>query len=218
MNGQLKLNIKMIQHLFPKLKNKDDFFKLKIDDESIHYISTKDVALKITDIIYYHLIKLNIDPKEAVITDTTAGVGGDTISFANKFYFVNAIEIDPLRVEYLMNNLNIYELTNVQIIKGDCLAHLPFLQHNVVFFDPPWGGKNYKYHKKLKLAISDYLIEEIINDLLHDPVIECSPDIVVLKIPKNFDLYCFFQAVKSSTIYFYQLKKMDILVIENNKK
>lgn len=68
-------NIKTVLRLFPYLKDKTKGNSLKIDDESIYYISFREHAQQITNIIMGYLSKLNINNSDAVITDATAGVG-----------------------------------------------------------------------------------------------------------------------------------------------
>lgn len=204
-----------LDNLFPKPRDKADYDKLKIDDESVSYISTHNVAQQITDIVAFHLDKLLISSKRAVVTDATAGVGGNTISFAKYFNRVNAIEMDQLRYEYLVNNIGVYRLRNVTTFNGDCLKFLYNLDHNAVFLDPPWGGKDYKAHQKLHLFLSNVDVEDIINKIIGGMI---SPELIVMKVPKNFDLEHMYHSVESNKIFLYRLKKMNIVVIENEKQ
>jgi len=185
--------------------------KLQIDDESISYISFKDHAKQITDIIMEHTLKLKINPKNLSLTDTTAGVGGNTISFANKFKHVNAIEIDSERCMSLTNNINIYELTNVTVFNGDCINLLDTLCDEVIFIDPPWGGKKYKDFDKLKLSLSNIPIETLCNKIIkkNDKI-----KLIVLKLPTNYDIDYLYKTIESNTIFFYDLKKMFIIVVQ----
>lgn len=205
---------RMILRLFPYLKNKALAAKLKIDDDSLHYISIREFAKKISDIITFHLKGIGIDPYNAIITDATAGVGGNTLSFAKYFRYIYAIEIDKIRADYLKNNIQVYELNNIQVINDDCLNILPRLtDHNVIFIDPPWGGKSYKDHNNLKLEISDISIETVCNQLINKNKMSHVPDIIILKLPKNYDIVHFYGTLNEKTIYFYDLNKMIILVV-----
>ena len=213
-----KMSSKSLHRLFPYGNRKINFNQLKIDDDSIHYISTKDVADEITTIIDSHLRKLFIDPSEAVVTDATAGVGGNAISFGFQFKFVNAIELDSVRHSYLTNNVEVYGLKNFNVYKGNCLDILNTLQHNAIFFDPPWGGSDYKSLKSLDLFLSEKNINDIINWVMGDESFECHPELIIIKVPKNFNLREMYQHINSDSLYIYNLKKMDIIVIENINK
>lgn len=212
-------NIKTVLRLFPYLEDKNKASKLKIDSDSIYYISLREHAEQISSIISNHLLKLNIHKDDAVITDATAGVGGNTISFARNFKYVNAIEIDEKRTEFLHNNINVYGIDNVSVINRDCTKVLAGLDsQNVVFIDPPWGGKNYKNYNKLTLRLSNTSIEMMCNHLMDDKIMKHTPDIIVLKLPINYDLKYLYKVVKSESIYLHNLGKMSVIVIINTNK
>lgn len=213
--------------LFPNLSKTETVFneikaKLKIDTESISYISTPFFAEKITKIII-ELSKqyLNKESKDIVITDCTAGCGGDTISFCKAFQFVNAFEIDEKRCMFLENNLETYQLYNNNIFNCDFRDLIEYMseriKQDVIFIDPPWG-KEY-YNKKMytiEVGTSATLehktrLEDICNDILKKRLSK----ILVLKLPKNYDIQFFYENVKSSDrkLVLYDLKKMLILAV-----
>lgn len=209
-------NRKLILRLFPYINNKNRAKQLKIDSESIHYISLREIANKISNIIKHHLLRNKIQSKNVYITDATAGVGGDTISFGMTFGNVNSIEINELRYEYLINNINVYELKNIKTYNDNCLSLLATIKkQTVVFIDPPWGGKTYKMHKKLKLNIDNIEIETICNNLLDPNKTKSVPYLIALKLPTNYDLKYLFNNIKSKMIYLHKLKKMFIIIIVN---
>lgn len=187
----------------------DNITKLKIDDESIHYITLKEIADDITNIIIQNL---KCNPCDVVITDATAGCGGNTFSFAKKFKSVNAIEINRLRYEYLCNNLKIYKLNNVDTYNDNCIDKLKFLKHDIIFIDPPWGGKNYKYVNKLKIYMENNTIENICVNLFNNKIMLHVPQAIVLKMPKNYDIDYFNDKVKNFK-KIIELDKMLIVMI-----
>lgn len=213
MNNKKNTKIKTVLRLFPYLSDKDKANKLKIDPESISFISLREHADYTSLIIEDNLIKLGANPKDVIITDATAGVGGNTLSFAKNFKQVNAIEIDKLRTDYLINNISIYEFKNIKVFNQDCLNLFTQLKHDVVFVDPPWGGKSYKNHKSLRLSISDISIEDICNNLL---LSKNAPLLIVLKLPRNYDVAFLYKKIIKKRIYYYDIKdKMGIFVIYN---
>lgn len=108
-----------LERIFPHINS---YNQLQIDDAAVTIITPPHSARYITNIIYNHIKSFDIlDP---VIVDSTACVGCDTISFANKFHKVYAIEINEERIRYLTNNINAYMIKNVTIIQGDCLDFL----------------------------------------------------------------------------------------------
>jgi len=257
-------------YLFPKLSSKDDMAKLKMDHVSIYSISSEKDANFITNII-----KKYVDT-DATVTDATAGVGGNTISFSGTFKHVNAIEIDETRYNYLKNNIELYQKEilntaksdksnksdksdnaaksdksdksdsdndnaqssnsaqnqqqtsqdwgdnsiksdneinhikdNVTFYWDDCLKLLQELTQDVIFFDPPWGGKEYKKFNKIKLYLSNKCMVEICNTLRK------RSKYIVLKVPINFDFTHFEQNTIYQQCEQYKLNKMVIIVIKN---
>jgi len=209
---------KTLLRLFPYLKDRNKALNLKIDDQSIHYISVREYAAKISNIIKKHLEIINVNSQNAIITDATAGVGGDTISFAHNFKFVYAIEMDKLRSDFLSNNVAIYDLKNVKIYNDDCTKILNHIDnHDVIFIDPPWEPDNesYKKHTNLRLPLgTDFgSIEDYCNKLVDPSYMKHVPKLLVLKLPKNYDTLHFYKTVKNKNMYYYDLKKMIILVV-----
>jgi 16S rRNA G966 N2-methylase RsmD len=218
-NNKIPYNkkMKMVLRLFPYLKNKELCSKLLIDDDSVHYISIREYAEKISDIIRIHTEMLNIKKEDIVITDTTAGVGGDTISFSKNFKHVYSIEIDKVRSEYLENNIDVYECTNITIFNDDCLNIVNTIEdHNVIFCDPPWG-LDYKKYTNLRLSLGDLSIESLCLKLMDLNYMKKVPEIIVLKLPKNYDIVHFYKSLPNHNMYYYDLRKMLILVIMINK-
>jgi hypothetical protein len=218
-SSNIKTSVKTLLRLFPYLQDKSKAINLKIDRESLHYISIREHAEKISLIIKNHLLKLKIEPIEAIITDSTACVGGDTISFAlSRFKKVYAIELDKERSELLQNNIDVYSLNDiVEVINNNMLDTINRLDSNVIYIDPPWGGKNYKNSDNLKLSMSDVPLETICNNCFDNKIMSKPSDLVVLKLPTNYDIKHLYKEIISNEIYFYDLKKMYILVIVNPK-
>lgn len=214
---QSEIRLKTILRLFPFLNDKSKANKLKIDDESLYFISLREHADNITKIIKSHLVNIGIDPSESTITDATAGVGGNTISFGMNFKKVYAIELDKIRADYLDNNIKVYCLNNVEVVNGDCTLILDKLDQTVVFIDPPWGGKSYKDYKLLKLQLSSASLEMVCNHLLDKDIMKVTPKLIVLKLPNNYDIKYLYKTIKCKNIYFYDMKKMFIMVIVNHE-
>lgn len=211
---------KLVLRLFPYLKQIDKASKLLIDDESIRYISKREYAEKISDIIKLHLETLCIYSDTAVITDATAGVGGDTISFSHVFHKIYSIEINEMRAKYLKNNIQIYDCHNVTVINDNCfnvLNEIP--DHNVIFIDPPWetaDSGSYKKYTDLLLNFCGMPIEQLCNQLMNTDYMKKKPEIIALKLPKNYNITHFYKHVNNKNIVYYNLNKMIILIIINS--
>lgn len=206
----------IINKLFPPTPS-GSYKELMIDDETMTYITTPYNSEIITAIIESH-IPIDVDLQDVSILDGTACVGGDSIAFGKIFGCVVAIEIKKYTYDMLVNNLLQYELYNVIPINEDCLKifnRLNFI--DIVYFDPPWGGKDYKNNNKLRLSIGDKYVDEVVNEVLNST--KNNVKLIVLKLPKNYDLKELYDLTKYNDVNYklYELTKMYILVIEKNK-
>lgn len=191
---------------FPYLFNKE-YDMLKIDDIGRFSISCPRDAEFVTNVIINSLARYmngttiensnttpeikngssdngSIDARNTfTITDATAGVGGNTISFDRHFNKVQAVESDLTRFQYLVNNMSIYKSKYTEFLHVDYTTVYLDLKQDVVFIDPPWGGPDYKYHDKLRIKLTSIPIERIVKDLLHSR----QTKLVTLKLPLNYD-------------------------------
>ena len=151
---------------------------LQIDDIGEYSITRPDEADLITQII----IKETND--RDTILDAMAGSGGNTISFCTIFNNVVSVESDIHRFNILKNNLDQYNFKNYNTFYDDCLNIIDKGKYNIIFFDPPWGGKNYLKQDKVELSISGFKIWMILKYILSENK-NCN---IFLKIPSNFDL------------------------------
>lgn len=190
---------KLKKRIFPYIKNID---KIEIDDESLNYISIKDDAILITFLIkkYFNNVIENLS-----ILDAMSGVGGNTFSFSKYFKKVYSIELNKKRYDMLCNNINIYELKNVETFNNNCLDLIFNIKYDIIFFDPPWGGKDYKNYKNLRLSISNIPLEDICLKLKNKTI--------VLKLPKNYDLDFLKKKLNIEKLNIEKLNKMLIIIL-----
>lgn len=210
-------NNKILMHkIFPHLPS-NRYNNLRIDQESLSYITTPHNSNIISSIIDSHIPK-NITRKSITLFDGTACVGGDTISLGSNFGTVIACEINENRYKMLINNLSEYKLYNVIPINDNTLniySKINFI--DIMYFDPPWGGKDYKKQKSLTLSIGNKTINEIIKDIF-EKKIRSDVKMVVLKLPKNYNLKKLYKDTNYDdvTMMLYELKKMLIIIYKKN--
>lgn len=221
--------IKLKKIIFPPIAD-NKLSQLQIDPDSYKFITFASSAQEITNVIMNSLIdfpcpkgenettwynKNLIDKMEKlVITEMTAGVGGNVFSFAKYFKYVNAIEIDDTRYCYLKKNINLYGFCNINCYNEDSINLLirrDDIAQDIVFFDPPWGGSGYKKFDTLRLDFGEYTIENICHLLFQR---ECTKMIVV-KLPNNYDFTYFKTKMNDYRITLTQLDKMTIIVLKN---
>jgi len=163
----------IINKIFPITANNS---LLKYDQEGIWSISLPNDADKLS------LLILNKFGSNIYILDGTSGIGGNVISFAKYFNKVCAIEINTSRFEILKNNINIFKLDNVKLINDDSSNYLDD-NYDVYFFDPPWGGPDYKNKSNLRFMLGNYTLKDIINKIK-----SYNDKPIIFKLSNNYDL------------------------------
>lgn len=198
-------NSEIIKTLFPPI---DDIDKIQYDDVGIYSITSRKVSKIITDIIKSYF---QISPDNIIITDCTAGLGGNTMSFSECFRKVQSIEIDETRFQYLKHNLELFNMNNnVELYNASFIDILPNLTQDAIFIDPPWGGRNYKDFSFIDLYIDEIPLWDIVNSM------DGKSKIIVVKIPTNFNINEFYSKIKFKKLNFYKLPKMNLIIIKNN--
>lgn len=127
----------------------------------------------------YILKKYVHNLKNCTIVDANAGIGGNAIYFCKYCKFVYCLDISIEATHYLEHNLK--EFNNKLIINDNCLDIIKIIQYDILYFDPPWGGSEYKYKKNVNLYLSEININKIIENLYF------SCNIILLKAPINFN-------------------------------
>lgn len=196
-----------LKRLFPYLKS-GEYFRLQIDRESTSYITWYKDTVHIIKLIRNKLQELKLDSKNLVITDATGNVGGDTLSFAKYFKFVQSVEIKEYIAEYLRNNIRVYGFTNVTVFNDDYTQIN--LSQDVLYMDPPWGGASYKDKKSLTLSLSGVPLEHIIND------VDKKTKLIVLKLPLNYDICHLMKSIIFRKVSIHNITKMLVVIIETN--
>lgn len=187
--------------------------QLKFDDVALYSLSSLYSANQTTKIIF-ELEHIN---KDCTILDATASVGGNVYSFSNYFKYVKAVEIDRNRYNMLKHNITILQThklckRNIKPINEDFLIYMNSHKINtdVIFFDPPWGGVDYKNSEFISLYLSDVnfatILKELIIKLVKD---ESKTKYIIIKAPNNLNMndYLEFKPILNinKTITKYQL-------------
>jgi 16S rRNA G966 N2-methylase RsmD len=197
-----------------KLKKKifpltDNYEKLQFDQEGLWSITHPGKADTISELIKKHYLAKNYILSENIfIVDATAGLGGNLISFSNFFGIVLGIEIDKNRFEMLQNNINQYNINNITLINDNCIEFLKSdIKSNIVFFDPPWGGPDYKFNPDVKITIDDKSLSNIVN------LLEFKTKLICIKLPLNYNMEYLINKIKLP-IFDYKLKNMRLIMID----
>jgi 16S rRNA G966 N2-methylase RsmD len=191
------------------LSNKNNI-KLKITDKGLYSISKHSDSKWISDIIFNFLKNVKYKNINNIkIIDGTAGIGGNTISFAKYFSEVYAVEINDTHYDVLNNNLKALNIINVQLYLNNFLNILDDLskKSNIFFFDPPWGGKSYKNFKYFNLKIGKLPINDVIN-MLYDKNFKY----VILKAPYNLNITPIYLNIKYENMNIHTNNKNNMIL------
>ena len=129
-----------------------------------------------------------------IIIDATANIGGDSINFMRLFPSarLTSLELDT-KISYIlkrnMNNLknilsqdNDYDTRVFNISAVDYFSEPRYA--DMIYFDPPWGGRDYIKIDRIQLYLDDIGIGKIIKNIL----IKGMTPLVILKLPVNADI------------------------------
>jgi len=204
----------MIDQYFP-YKSNINYDKLMIDTIGKYSITlprkADDISRIIKDFCLSSLIKINFDKKlkKIRITDATAGVGGNVLSFCKHKFEVKAIELDSDRYKYLLNNIKEYGY-KVDTYNCDYLTIYDKLEQDIIYMDPPWGGIEYKKEENITLRLGNIAIEELCI-LISDKKLS---KYTILKLPFNYNLNHIKDIVKLPLTIF-TLKNILLVIITN---
>ena len=184
---------------------------LQITDKGLYSITKYYDADWIFSIIKNFLKSVNISTTKVNIVDGTAGIGGNTINFAENFNKVYAIEINCTHFKVLNNNLNALSIENVTTFEDNFLNVLNSqsvkINSDIFFLDPPWGGKNYKSFKYFNLKIGKLPVYTIIN-MLFDKKFKY----VILKAPHNLNLSPIYSNIKYENMNIHSNFKKNMII------
>ena len=188
--------------------------KLMIYDVSVYSMSqprdSDTVCRTIKDIFIGHFKYMKSMINDMTITDGTANIGGNTLSFSKNFKKVNSVELDKDIYDALKYNCTeVYKRDNITFYNDDCLKVIPKVKQNIIFIDPPWGGYDYKKTDKLPLFLGDKNIFDVVMDWYDQSLAE----LFVVKYPNNFDINPFIQEKKFPYIFLQKLDKYSIMYI-----
>lgn len=200
----ISLSYKYLKYLFNEndFRYSNDLKKIKLDSTSIYSITPYKYSLLMINIIMKH-----VKTKDITITDACSCIGADTITFCKNFKRVNAIELCSDRFCFLKDNLNLLNFNNYKLYNNDCMKIIKNIDQDIIYFDPPWGGRNYKNKKHIDLFISGISISKICN------LVKKYTSYICLKVPNNFLFKKFKNDINFEKFFNYDLEKFHIIII-----
>ena len=154
----------------------NDLSLLKYDNEGLWSITLPSDADTISQII------CDETNHDITIYDGTAGLGGNILSFSKFFKKVIGVELNVDRFKILQSNVLAYDASNVNIINGDSMLHMNDTI-DAYFFDPPWGGPDYKANSIIRLKLGSLSLIELVKTIK-----EKYNKMIFMKLPNNYDM------------------------------
>ena len=160
-----------------------------------------------------------------VITDATAAVGGNTLSFALAFPGgVHAVELSPQRAHMLSHNVSLLGpevARRVTVHAGDYVRTMFTLRQDIVFFDPPWGGPGYLgASAPLDMFLGETNVADVAVALCSARASGSRPFAawVAIKAPLNYNIDGLTAALARSSVgaslaHVQQYRKMQLLLV-----
>ena len=177
---------------------------LRFDSVALYSVTDQITANRITT----YILELPDIDSTSTITEATSCIGGNVVSFARAFHHVFAIEVHAKRFRMLQHNIAQLKLDNVTCVHQDYCKICKSIAQDIVFIDPPWGGRRYKQLETVDLALGSLDIPILCQMLL-----PCCK-FIVLKVPMKFNVFHFRQHIDS----FQWIKltpKVGLIVVNN---
>jgi len=207
--------------------DKENFTPESVNEDLEKYSLSEDKdAQIISDII------IKKTGQDVIVLDATTSIGGNTLNFIKNFKKVVGCEINNMRYNKLIENIkHNFVITEEEVDENKLKLKINYnneskyvtlfnnsfvnimkkCRHdvNVVFFDPPWGGRKYKYHKNLILGLSGLPMEIICENIFKNFV---KINLIVLKLPFNYFIKSF-DILKKHNIIIHKQKIRNYIVI-----
>lgn len=174
---RIKITNTVMDKFFPYLEGVD-YSKLLLNKEGKYSVTRRNESEQIIDFMYFMID--NLENKE--ITDATGCMGGDTINFSLHFKKVRSIEMSSENYKILQNNVNTFNLKNVEVYHGDSTKIIDWVS-DVLYVDPPWGGPSYRNMQAVELFMGEKRLDVWLEDLMSGPY---RPTFIFLKLPFNY--------------------------------
>jgi len=175
-------------------------WKISFSSEAQYSASPmKASEMMVTDIIQ-SLNEQGFDGKNISFLDGTANCGADSINSVfisanlHRPFQVFAIELNELNHRALKENITLFGCDpNITAIHADTVKWLSDYSENKIFdcmyFDPPWGGKNYKAMEKVTLELGGINIWSLCKEIMDRSVRQNGKlRLITIKGPPNWNM------------------------------
>lgn len=136
-------NKKLVKYFKKRLSLFSRIYKgIILDEESWYSVTDENLARLVV-----HRFCKTVDKKVTIFVGF-CGVGGDTVHFCAAGYWVIACDVSYQKLKYLRINHKVYGQFGYDTLRAD-FFDLPVQKNVVAFLTPPWGGIEYRKHKRI---------------------------------------------------------------------
>ncbi len=157
-------------------------------------------------------------PSASYIVDANGHIGCDSVNFSRLYpeAKIDSCEIDKKTFDVLKENIrrmyqrgaplnreNIQLLSAINIypVNKDSIKYINELEKaDMIYFDPPWDGKDYKLKERMDLFMTTDGKQKSIGEIVKDVFEKEKTKDIFLKLPFNFDMESFKKTVDSEKI------------------
>lgn len=164
--------VKLMKKYFPKTNNMEN---LMLTSEGEYSITKPEQGMQISNIVKKYV------PSNLTLIDGTVGMGGDLLYLSGHFKSCLAVDNNNNHLSMAQNNLSIYGINNVHYVHDSIMNVVEHRNADVLWLDPPWGGKEYKKSDKMDLYIDNENIADCIEKWLN------KFSYVIIKVPINYN-------------------------------
>lgn len=183
---------------------------MEFTEEGRYSRSRASQSIMITKLIKTKAEQLLLNTKQ--IVDATACNGGDTFTFTRYFDRVTAVEVNDDNFKVLKKNALSMGFKPVdkrlRLLHDDFLVCYERFSSDIVYFDPPWGGVDYKTKPSIRLQMSGVPIHRVVTTTL-----EAGAKLCAIKVPSNFDFNDFRRTVKHRSMRKYPVANYYLIMV-----
>ncbi len=161
--------------------------QLRFTDVSLYSSTPTDQAVYTAELLLNYYTKEELKTK--TLTDATACIGGNTWIFSDYVGKVVANDLSKIHAEILASNMKILRSDrDITVLNKNYLDIYLDIEQDIIFFDPPWGGVDYKKYHEVEISLQDSnkipkKLDEIVLGLLQ---YRC--ETLLLKLPANYPI------------------------------
>ena len=170
---------------FPKISpfNKRIVSNYLFTDVSLYSSADEEHSIKTAELLLNYYSK--DDLKKTSLIEASSCIGGNTWGFNTLIDNVTAVEIDDNNYTALVHNMKTIR-ANINTVKDNFIKVKDTGYWDIVFYDPPWGGVNYKNEPQVGYSYNGKFYD--LDVLASKSFYPLPPKILMFRIPVKSEI------------------------------